>query len=105
MRDLVRQHARNLRFVAGRVQHTTIDPHRTAGQGERVDLSVIGHRERIRILRARRGGRKSLPDSFDVPTDPRIAELRHLFPDLRVFLASDFDLLRNGDDGEGGWGR
>src|SRR5215471_712367 len=83
---------------------TTVDPNRTAGQRERVDLPIIGHRERVRILRARCGRGEPLPDSCDVSTHLWIAKRRHLLPDLRVFLAADLDLLRNRDDREGGRG-
>src|SRR5262245_57384745 len=86
------------------MKHTTVDPDRTTGQRERVDLPIIGHRERVRILRARCGRGEPLPDSCDVSTHLWIAKRRHLLPDLRVFLAADLDLLRNRDDREGGRG-
>ena len=45
VRDLVRQHAGQLRFVRGRVQDAAMDPDRAARQRERVELAVVRDRK------------------------------------------------------------
>ncbi len=52
VRDFVRQHAGELRFVLRRRDCAAMDPHRSARQRKRVDLPVVRDRERVGIFRA-----------------------------------------------------
>jgi len=53
VRDLVGKDSGDLRFVAGELEHTAVDPHGSARKRERVDLAVISDDEGIGILRTR----------------------------------------------------
>ena len=79
-----------------------VDPDRSAGQRERVDLPVVANGERVRILRPWGGCSEARADPRDVGIHLRITQLRHLFSHLRVFLAADLDFLRDRNDGESG---
>src|SRR5207245_3380842 len=72
VRDLVRQHARQLPFVARVVEHSAVDENEPARKSERVDVRLIDDTELIREIRTSGVRREPVPDSIHVIIHRRI---------------------------------
>jgi hypothetical protein len=92
VRNLVRHHAGHLGFRLRLLDHAAIEEHRSAGQGERVDLLLVHDVERVAEPAVAVLGRDRLHQPathvLDVVVHALVVQQRELFLDLvRRFLA------------------
>ena len=99
VRDLVRHDASNLALGPGRLDHAAVQEHRAARQGERVDLLLVDHVERVPelgVTELGRDGRNQSPaDPFDVIVNPLVVQQREFLADLGRGFLPELHVLRN----------
>ncbi len=106
--NLVREHAGDLAFVPGRLEHSAIDIHRTARQRERIEVAHVDDIERVTELRVPKFVRdvlhEPLTDALDVVVHAVVTKHRKLFGNFACRFASclyvvlDFVLIFGSDD-------
>ena len=104
VRHFVREDAGELRLVGRGLQGAPVDPYRTAGQREGVDLFVVRNREAIRIAGTAGTGRDATSDRCHVRNHPTIGHYGQVFSHPLLRLATDRDLLLNRDQSVSGEG-
>ena len=97
--QLVRHHAGDLALSGCRIEHATVNEHRSARQGKRVDLLQVHGRERVLVdglLQFGRCGRhESIAERAEIAGDAFVVDDRILLANFgRAFAADHHVLLR-----------
>jgi hypothetical protein len=93
VRDLVGDDPGQLRLVLRGVDQTTMHPYRPAGQGKRVDLTVVRNVETVGIPRAVSTCDDTPPNARDITGDQAVAKSRHILTHLLLGFATKGDFI------------
>ena len=98
MRDLVRHHTCELRFIVGRLNGSYIHVQRTTRESERVDFLLVHHMKLIWPFLSRSVLHQSAPELLNVLRDwIGVGQYGILAVGLRRCLLSRLDLLLEGE--------